>query len=127
MNGTALPAEIADKLAKVLGLLGSAHDGEVVNAGRRAHALLRAAGATWHEVLIPVRPLTLPRPERHWRRPATICQSVRVCLSWPEALTAWEENFLCGINGRNSLTERQRQTLDNIVDKVEAFIIGGGV
>ena len=124
MNGTALPADIADKLAKVLGLLGSDHDGEVANAGRRAHALLRSAGVTWHEVLNPVRPLPLPSPERHWRRPATICQSVKVCLSWPEALNDWERGYLHSISGKKSLTEKQRLKLHDIINKVEAFVLG---
>src|SRR5271166_5064333 len=42
-----------DKLAKVLAMLGSRHDGEVVAAGRSAHSLLKDAGVTWTEVLTP--------------------------------------------------------------------------
>ena len=40
-----------DKLAKVLGVLGSAHAGEIAAAGRTAHLLIREAGTTWQEVL----------------------------------------------------------------------------
>jgi len=40
-----------DRLSKLLGMLGSAHDGEIANAGRAAHALIRAAGSTWPDVL----------------------------------------------------------------------------
>jgi hypothetical protein len=40
-----------DKLGKILGLLGSAHDGEVVNAGRMAHEMVRAAKTTWSRIL----------------------------------------------------------------------------
>ena len=36
---------------KVCGLLTSSHDGEVVNAARRANAMLKAAGMTWEEAL----------------------------------------------------------------------------
>lgn len=35
-----------ERVANVLGMLGSAHDGEVVNAGRLAVRLLRDAGIT---------------------------------------------------------------------------------
>jgi len=42
-----------DKLAKVLAMLGSRRDGEVVAAGRSAHILLKDAGVTWTEVLTP--------------------------------------------------------------------------
>jgi hypothetical protein len=41
-----LPPALADKLAKVLGMLGSAHDGEVAAAGRRADAMVKGAGLT---------------------------------------------------------------------------------
>ena len=40
-----------DRLCKLLGLLESDHDGEVVNAARRAAALLREAGTTWSEII----------------------------------------------------------------------------
>jgi hypothetical protein len=40
-----------DKLAKVLGMLASPHDGESLAAGRAADALVRAVGATWETVL----------------------------------------------------------------------------
>jgi hypothetical protein len=36
-----------DKLAKVLGMLGSAHEGEIAAAGRAANQMIRAAGTTW--------------------------------------------------------------------------------
>lgn len=40
-----------DKLAKVLGMLGSAHDGEIAAAGRAANKLIRTAGITWSDAL----------------------------------------------------------------------------
>jgi hypothetical protein len=41
------------KLAKTLGMLGSAHDGEALNAGRAAVRMLRDCGVSWHELLDP--------------------------------------------------------------------------
>src|SRR5262245_19973274 len=38
-------------LAKILGRLGSSHDGEVLAAARKAHELLSRAGITWGELL----------------------------------------------------------------------------
>jgi hypothetical protein len=38
-------------LAKVLGMLGSAHDGEALAAGRAADSLVRDAGTTWRSAL----------------------------------------------------------------------------
>src|ERR1700739_1367050 len=49
-----MPALDRDKLAKLLGMLGSRHDGEVAAAGRSAHILVRDAGVSWTEVLSPV-------------------------------------------------------------------------
>jgi len=39
------------RLAKLLGMLGSRHDGEVVAAARKAHALVRESGVTWDEII----------------------------------------------------------------------------
>ena len=46
------------RLEKLLGLLGSPHDGEALAAARKADALVRAARLTWREVLAG--PATLP-------------------------------------------------------------------
>lgn len=130
MTEVALTPGDRDRLVKLLGMLSSSYDGEVVNAGRLANSMLKAAGTTWNDVIAsprlpaPARPeRECRRPDREWRRPVSISHSVRVCLSWPELLTPWELNYLRSINGKTSLTERQRRTLDNIVDKVEAFVI----
>jgi hypothetical protein len=40
-----------DHLARVLGMLGSAHDGEVVNAARVAEKMRRELGLQWAEIL----------------------------------------------------------------------------
>lgn len=39
------------RLVKVLGMLGSRHDGEALNAARNAHAMLAHAKMTWAELL----------------------------------------------------------------------------
>jgi hypothetical protein len=40
-------------LVKLLGLLGSDHNGEIASAGRMADALIREAGVTWADVITP--------------------------------------------------------------------------
>src|SRR5215471_10819161 len=42
-----------DRLIKLLGLLGSDHNGEIASAGRMADALIREAGVTWADVIAP--------------------------------------------------------------------------
>src|SRR5215831_19632090 len=41
------------RLIKLLGLLGSDHNGEIAAAGRLADALIRDAGVTWADVIAP--------------------------------------------------------------------------
>ena len=41
------------RLIKLLGLLGSDHNGEIASAGRMADALIRDAGVTWADVIAP--------------------------------------------------------------------------
>ena len=49
------PAEAIDldrkRLEKLLGMLGSAHDGEALAAARKADALVKEAGLSWADVL----------------------------------------------------------------------------
>src|ERR1700761_1922300 len=40
-----------DRLVKLLGMLGSAHDGEALNAARHIDQMVRAAGADWDGLL----------------------------------------------------------------------------
>jgi hypothetical protein len=42
-----------DRLVKLLGMLGSAHDGEVLNAARHIDAMMRASGREWDKLLQP--------------------------------------------------------------------------
>jgi hypothetical protein len=42
-----------ERLVKLLGMLGSAHDGEVLNAARHIEAMVRAGGRDWDKLLAP--------------------------------------------------------------------------
>ncbi|MBI0537780.1 hypothetical protein D9599_19665 [Roseomonas sp. KE2513] len=46
-------ANDAAKLARVLALLGSEHDGERASAALAAHRLMHRLGLTWQDVLMP--------------------------------------------------------------------------
>jgi hypothetical protein len=41
------------RLVKLLGMLGSDHDGEVLNAARHIEAMVRASGSDWDRLLSP--------------------------------------------------------------------------
>ena len=50
-EGMVLSKKEVERLIALLGMLGSAHDGEVVNAARLAQRLIGGAGVTWADVL----------------------------------------------------------------------------
>lgn len=100
-------------LAKLLGLIGSDHDGEALSAARKAHALIRAKGATWGDALglddMPAEPDHVALARELLGKGKAIC-------------TAWEMRFLRGVLAFKTLSTHQRQTLDGIREKVETAV-----
>jgi hypothetical protein len=103
-----------DKLAKGLGLLGSAHDGEVLSAARMANTLVRSAGVTWHQLLDP----KVPVPGAELDVAAWKDSIVSACLSRPDLLTDWELDFLISLRRFRQLSPKQSQILGRIFSKV---------
>ena len=107
--------EIALKLAKLLGMLGSHHDGEVLNAARQAHKTVTNAGLTWREVFQPL--IALPPPVIEKDQPRVLVDDL---LGHP-SLTDWESKFVGSIDrwlrrGRR-LSRKQLATLEDLHDK----------
>lgn len=71
-----MPEELNDRvdrqrLEKLLGLMGSPHDGEALAAARKADALVRSAKLTWADVLAgPPRPGQPQEPHANMRKDA---------------------------------------------------------
>jgi hypothetical protein len=77
--------EVADRerLARLLGMLGSDHAGERDNAARAAHRLVQQHGITWYDVVV-----THPSPDpgdpgtdlmgADWRRTVAACRRYRI-------------------------------------------------
>jgi hypothetical protein len=88
MTGTGLDR---DKLAAILGMLGSNHDGEIVAAARQAERLRRDAILTWHDILAPA-----PAPPELRREPVieSVDDAIDLCRSRAQFLTAWELHFI---------------------------------
>ena len=116
-----------ERLAKILGMLGSAHDGEVVNAARQAEQIRSSAGLTWFDVLRPPptpvapdpKPAPKPKPKAKAKPKASTASTERPKRrSWPQTFdltrpahieaacdfvlaydvaNAWEQNFLASI------------------------------
>jgi hypothetical protein len=94
---------------------GSDHDGEVLAAARHAERLRKESGLTWYDI-VRDRPIHDPTPP-----PNLDFKTAAICLSFPKLLTAWERGFLQSIIDKDyPLTEKQRNVLRRIVQKVKA-------
>ncbi len=115
------------RLARLLGMLGSDHDGEVANAGRLAHRLVTGCGLTWTDIVVgsaapakrkprkprakrppPKPPAT--RPPEHWHQDAEqVMQSGQA--------SPWEQSFCASLltqwRGR-CLSDKQTEVLFRI-------------
>ena len=122
---TALAEADRDRLAKLLGLLGSAYDGEVANAGRLADRLVRSAGLTWPDILSP----SLPSPD-HDHRGNTAADPLRgdwramavACTRFQHLIDKWEWQFLSGLQRFPWLSSKQHAILVRIVTRLRAAV-----
>jgi hypothetical protein len=104
-----LAPDALDRLIKLLGMLGSVHDGERATAGRKAHELIRHHGLTWSDLLLA--PATPLKPG--WRDKVAACEAQQHCLSQKErafvfSLRRW----------RGTPTEKQLAWLDRIYENL---------
>jgi hypothetical protein len=118
-----LPSTSAERLAQLMLMLSSSHDGEVVNAAARAIGrLLDAERVDWHMLASGV---CRTRPGRtnddnhysgmHWRSAAEFC------ARFPERLNSWEQDFIDGmLKWRRTPTQKQLDVLENIRQRILA-------
>ncbi len=113
MNVTLSTAD-ADRLAKLLGMLGSEHDGERASAGLLAHKLIRERGLTWPEIICP---------RQDWHEPTDPRDLAEQCGRYPATLTPWERKFLAEIaTGPRPPSVRQLWVLREIAARVRAAV-----
>lgn len=99
-----------DRLVKLLGLLGSDHDGERANAAAAADRLVRAAGLTWRDLILPELPQSVRRP--------AVKDALAFVLARQSLLTAWERKFCVSLYTQHSAaTDKQAAILAQIVEK----------
>jgi hypothetical protein len=99
------------RLAAVLGMCGSAHDGEALAAGRMADRMVRAAGETWIRVLAA-------EPDRPERCDCHVCRCERL-LSRARALTDWEITFCASVMRRERApSAKQNAVLERLARRV---------
>ncbi len=117
------PADL-NKLAGILGMLGSEHAGERDNAARLANRLVRGKGLEWADLLAPRVPQRPPQPNATQPSHYPACgwrAELQACLSRPDLLSAWEADFCRTLRDRRlSPTPRQLTKLAEAFAKVRA-------
>ncbi len=124
-----MSAEInRETLAKILGRMGSAFDGEILTAAKTAARLVRAAGATWEDIIVmptvtAAPQLARPEPPQPWDSAEDCKGAVDALLLWPQHLSPWERRFLVSLQQRNRrLTPKQYRCLEKIGTRVDRVI-----
>ena len=115
-----------ERLVKLLGMLGSNHDGERAAAALKANALVREHGLVWSDV-IPATPEPRSYQQEHtgrWNNNATENQDWRTmrdyCAQRSSLLRSREQEFIDDIEDwRGALTEKQSAWLIAIYTRVK--------
>jgi hypothetical protein len=111
-----------DKLAKILGMLGSRHPAEAAAAAHRATEFLKQRGWQWIDVLkvpgLAAPTYGTPDDDLFAAWPDNWRGAVRFCLRHKAMLTRWERDFVEKIETWHSISVKQRPVLDGIVGKL---------
>jgi len=89
------------RLAAVLGLLGSDHPGEVVNAAQAAERMRRQAGLSWHDIVQSPPPVVQPTKETE------IEDDLDFLLDNLDELSGWDLTFARSVANRSAFSEMQ--------------------
>jgi hypothetical protein len=106
-----LPQSDRQRLAKLLGLLGSDQAGERDAAGLAAHRLLQKHGLTWPQLLTPA-PVHREPLQSTWR---TTCNAL---MERFDALRSWEKQFVVDLAHFPRISTKQRYVLNEIAQRV---------
>jgi hypothetical protein len=122
-NTTTLHA-FRTRLARLLGMVGSDHDGEALNAARLADRMVRESGITWQDVLISP-PVASAQPQASstndpLRQFETVFDAVNFALMLAPMLTAWEMNFLRSLPSFRRVSEKQLAVLRRLIARAIA-------
>jgi hypothetical protein len=136
-----------DRLAKILGMAASAHEGEALAAVRQADAMLRSAGLTWLGLMGSLQEIARLRRENEalkaelerrssqlpaLRRPPRDHRelALRLIMAVERGLmrvNGWELTFLESLTAFNAeLSGKQRATLHRLVERAKAAAKAAG-
>jgi hypothetical protein len=112
-----LTPDVLERLIKLLGMLGSAHDGERAAAGRKADELLRRYGLTWSDILLVAAASSAPPPEPD--QPMSWREKCAACKARQHHLNERERAFVSSLaRWRGTPTEKQLAWLDRIYENL---------
>jgi hypothetical protein len=110
----AVPTIVAPQLGKLIALLSSNRDGEVLAAVNAIGRLLQSNGCDFHDLSAAI---CAPHEDVDWRRQARFCNRHRAHL------TARELDFIATLaRWHGEPTDKQRQWLGSIVERVQRNI-----
>ncbi len=109
----ALPPADRNRLAGILGLLGSSHQGERDAAALAADRFVRSRGIAWPDLLAGE-----PAPPGRAAPVNTLQADIALCRAYSGLLTAWERAFLQGLKAEKGVSPKQRRILTGMVNKV---------
>lgn len=108
-----------ERLVRVLGMLGSLHDGEVVAAARQAERIRQEARLTWYDIVLPGLPSPgqVPWPDS---RTADADDYLDYLADRMADMTEWEQGFTVSLRARPGrfLTKKQLDCLLAIAERV---------
>jgi hypothetical protein len=106
----------AERLCKILGMLGSDHAGERAAAGLAAHRLLSEHRLTWDQVIVAPAIVPALSPVQSWHRRETDWQRMaRFCWARRDRLSLRDQDFVRSmLTWRGQPSERQQDWLAGI-------------
>jgi hypothetical protein len=114
----ALDTAAADRLVRLLGMLGSAHDGERAAAGLKAYQFLKKLGLTWGDVICAPGLVPPAEPDNGDELPDW-CEMVAVCAATAKRLRPKERGLVeTLLHWEGDPTEKQLDWLTRIYERV---------
>ena len=110
-----LNPETAERLAKILGMLGSDHAGERSAAGLAAHRLLREQRLTWRDVIVAPSASSVSPRIRSWRSTESDWQRMaRFAWARRDLLSPKDQEFVRSMLNWRDPSEKQQDWLAGI-------------
>lgn len=114
-----------DRLVKLCGMLGSAHEGERAAAALKADQLLRSYGLRWADV-IAVSVGAPDPPAGLWVDPKRKDAAAYLLATWPDLMTDWETAFCRTLIAQDGYSRKQSIILSTLLKKVRRKAGGDG-